>query len=74
MLLDKQRIADSNSKALAAHQRKFNFIAEGIPDVEAIIKKLMDFQVAIPSWALGTGGTRFGRFPGAGEPGSLRKN
>ena len=26
------------------------------------------FAVAVPSWALGTGGTRFGRFPGAGEP------
>ena len=73
MLLDKQLIADCNSKALAAHQRKFNFAAETIGNVEDIIKKLMDFQVAIPSWALGTGGTRFGRFPGAGEPRSLEE-
>lgn len=73
MLLDKQLIADSNSKALAAHQRKFNFAAETIGNVEDIIKKLMAFQVAIPSWALGTGGTRFGRFPGAGEPRSLEE-
>jgi len=27
--------------------------------------------VAIPSWAIGTGGTRFGRFPGGGEPHNL---
>jgi L-rhamnose isomerase/sugar isomerase len=73
MLLDKQLIADSNIKAIAAHQRKFNFAAENIGNVEDIIKKLMDFQVAIPSWALGTGGTRFGRFPGAGEPRSLEE-
>ncbi len=33
----------------------------------------MDFQVAIPSWALGTGGTRFGRFSGGGEPRSLEE-
>ena len=33
----------------------------------------MDFQVAIPSWALGTGGTRFGRFPSGGEPRSLEE-
>ena len=33
----------------------------------------MDFNVAIPSWALGTGGTRFGRFSGAGEPGNLEE-
>jgi L-rhamnose isomerase/sugar isomerase len=37
------------------------------------LKKLTDFQVAIPSWALGTGGTRFGRFPAGGEPRSLEE-
>ncbi len=73
MLLDKQLIADANKSLLATHERKFNFIAEDIPGVENIIQKLTDFQVAIPSWALGTGGTRFGRFPGAGEPGSLEE-
>jgi L-rhamnose isomerase/sugar isomerase len=26
------------------------------------------FSAAAPSWAVGTGGTRFGRFPGGGEP------
>jgi L-rhamnose isomerase/sugar isomerase len=26
----------------------------------------VEFQVAIPSWALGTGGTRFGRLPAGG--------
>ncbi len=26
------------------------------------------FAVAIPSWGVGTGGTRFARFPGVGEP------
>ena len=26
------------------------------------------FGVAIPSWGVGTGGTRFARFPGVGEP------
>ncbi len=73
MLLNKQLIADANKSLLAAQERKFNFIAEDIPGVEDIIEKLTEFQVAIPSWALGTGGTRFGRFPGAGEPGSLEE-
>ena len=36
-------------------------------------KNLIDFQIAIPSWALGTGGTRFGRFPGGGEPRNLEE-
>jgi L-rhamnose isomerase / sugar isomerase len=32
------------------------------------VERVRAFEVAIPSWALGTGGTRFGRFPGPGEP------
>jgi L-rhamnose isomerase/sugar isomerase len=36
-----------------------------IDDVRA---RLSAFGVAIPSWGVGTGGTRFGRFPGQGEP------
>ena len=35
---------------------------------EATIDSTRAFAVALPSWALGTGGTRFGRFPGRGEP------
>ena len=33
-----------------------------------MIDALVDFSVAAPSWAVGTGGTRFGRFPLGGEP------
>ena len=28
----------------------------------------MTFRVAVPSWGVGTGGTRFARFPIGGEP------
>jgi len=37
-------------------------------EIEAIIDKVRGLKVAIPSWGVGTGGTRFARFPGAGEP------
>jgi len=37
-------------------------------DIEDLVAKAQSFRVAIPSWGLGTGGTRFARFPGAGEP------
>ena len=37
-------------------------------DISAITQQAVDFAVAIPSWGVGTGGTRFARFPGAGEP------
>ena len=37
-------------------------------DIDAIRDKIAAFHVAIPSWGVGTGGTRFARFPGDGEP------
>ncbi|MCW3089349.1 MAG: sugar isomerase [Ferruginibacter sp.] len=73
MLLDKRLIEESNNHHLAAHKRSYEYIAGGIPDLETVIQKLVAFQVAIPSWALGTGGTRFGRFSGGGEPGNLEQ-
>ena len=73
MRIDKKLIEKHNDKNLAKHKQRFSFISSEVDNVEAIIKKLIEFQVAIPSWALGTGGTRFGRFPGPGEPGSLEQ-
>lgn len=40
-------------------------------DIEALTTRAMGFGVAIPSWGTGTGGTRFARFPGAGEPAGI---
>ncbi|MFI4944559.1 MAG: sugar isomerase, partial [Burkholderiales bacterium] len=37
-------------------------------DIERITERAMAFRVAVPSWGLGTGGTRFARFAGPGEP------
>ena len=73
MLLSKHLIEQSNNTLLTAHQRKFEYAAADINNVNTILQKLIDFQVAIPSWALGTGGTRFGRFSGGGEPGTLEQ-
>ncbi|MBJ6988157.1 MULTISPECIES: L-rhamnose catabolism isomerase [unclassified Devosia] len=36
--------------------------------IDAIKSKVAAFSVAVPSWGVGTGGTRFARFPGKGEP------
>ena len=71
-------IIQSHNKTLEAdHQFKLAYISEllerrGI-DAQSIIDKIKAFQVAIPSWALGTGGTRFGRFPNGGEPRNLEE-
>ena len=73
MKIEKYKIEDHNNDVLKEHQRKFDFIAADIKNVDALLQKLVDFQVAIPSWALGTGGTRFGRFGAGGEPRNLEE-
>jgi len=73
MQLTKKAIEEHNQKYLADHKKNFDFVAAGVSDLQKIVEKLKTFQIAIPSWALGTGGTRFGRFPGGGEPRSLEE-
>ncbi|MGZ3765872.1 MAG: sugar isomerase [Mucilaginibacter sp.] len=73
MQIEQHRIEEHNHHHKTEHQRNFDFIGDGIPGVNKIIQKLVDFQIAIPSWALGTGGTRFGRFSGGGEPRNLEE-
>lgn len=73
MLLEKYKIDDHNHQLSADHKRQFEFISGSIPNIGDVLQKLQDFQIAIPSWALGTGGTRFGRFSGGGEPGNLEE-
>ncbi|MEJ7678602.1 MAG: TIM barrel protein [Segetibacter sp.] len=73
MLIEKYKIDEFNQNSLDEHQKGFEFLASSVPKVEDVLQKLIDFQIAIPSWALGTGGTRFGRFPGGGEPRSLEE-
>ena len=73
MKLTDSLIAEHNQRSIDLHRSKFNFLKSQIPQFESIISKLIDFQIAIPSWALGNGGTRFGRFPGGGEPRNLEE-
>ncbi len=73
MNLEPDKIADFNQSQLESHKRKLSYWTQEVATAEPVIQKLMDFQIAIPSWALGTGGTRFGRFPGGGEPRSLEE-
>jgi L-rhamnose isomerase/sugar isomerase len=75
MRIDKNQLDDVNRKDIIEHNEHFDFLANKLAkngkNVDAIIKKIEEFQIAIPSWALGAGGTRFGRFGFQGEPSSL---
>ena len=73
MNIEKYKIDEYNHQAQKEHQHKLDFIKEEISNADNILQKLTDFQIAIPSWALGTGGTRFGRFGGGGEPRNLEE-
>ncbi len=37
-------------------------------DIAGMTRRAESFAVAVPTWGVGTGGTRFARFPGPGEP------
>jgi L-rhamnose isomerase / sugar isomerase len=73
MQIEKHKIAIHNDSLNKKHESKLAFTKSEIENAEAIIKQLIDFQIAIPSWALGTGGTRFGRFASGGEPRNLEE-
>lgn len=73
MILSKEQVEKNNKGNWSIHKKKYEFISGEIDNAEEVLKKLTAFQIAIPSWALGTGGTRFGRFGGGGEPRSLEE-
>src|ERR1700755_2077062 len=73
MKIEKYKIDELNNEAISKHQRSFEYVAADVANLDSVLKKLGAFNVAIPSWALGAGGTRFGRFSGGGEPRSLEE-
>jgi len=64
-----------NEPALRQHERDLAALAERIDRrgqaVERVIQSVRRLEVAVPSWAFGSGGTRFGRFPTVDEPRNL---
>lgn len=68
--ITRDQLETANNALAATHQRDMDYWRRKMPHpaLEMLLTRLEAFSVAIPSWALGTGGTRFGRFPGPGEP------
>jgi len=73
MQIEKYTLDEFNHQLSEKHGRQFENVAADIKNIDGVLKKLGVFNIAIPSWALGTGGTRFGRFSGGGEPRSLEE-
>jgi len=72
MRITADQIAGIEADLVADHERDLVAVRERLEragvDVDAVVAEVARFSVAAPSWAVGTGGTRFGRFPRGGEP------
>ncbi|HSF55133.1 MAG TPA: TIM barrel protein [Algoriphagus sp.] len=59
------------------HQKSLSLLSDQLGSkglsIDSLVSKISSFQIAVPSWALGAGGTRFGRFSIGGEPRNLEE-
>ena len=65
-------IAAENAKREADLRADYDALGDHLArrgvDIATVKAKVAAYGVAVPSWGVGTGGTRFARFPGMGEP------
>ncbi len=70
--LDGERIAAENQRRLKWVEEDYDHLGRQLArrgvDIGKVTERAAGFQVSVPSWGLGTGGTRFARYPGLGEP------
>ena len=70
--VDKEIINNHNLKLISDLNSDFDHLRKKLErnklNINDIKNKIKNFQVAVPTWGVGTGGTRFARFPGIGEP------
>ena len=70
--IDAAFIQRANAAGTAPLEEDYDHLARQLArrgvDAETLVERAMAFTVAVPSWGLGSGGTRFARFPIAGEP------
>jgi len=71
-LIDAGLVQDQNAKLEANLQADYDALGGVLSrrglDIDKLTALAQTFEVAVPSWGAGTGGTRFARFPGRGEP------
>src|SRR5262249_54169993 len=65
-------VAQENAKCLDALRADYDHLGRQLArravDIEDMTERARRFKVAVPSWGVATGGTRFALFPGPGEP------
>ena len=70
--IDDGFIAEQNSKTRKWLDEDYEHLARVLQrrniNIDTLVERCQAFRVAVPSWGVGTGGTRFARFAGLGEP------
>ncbi|GLV26923.1 L-rhamnose catabolism isomerase [Sphingobium sp. Cam5-1] len=70
-------IAEANARDTQALEEDYAALGRKLSrtgiDIEAIKDRVAGFSVAVPSWGAGRGGTRFAKFPIAGEPTNIHE-
>ena len=71
-MISQATVEAENESRLTALRRDYDSLGERLDRrgvaIDEIRRKVAAYGVAVPSWGVGTGGTRFARFPGNGEP------
>lgn len=75
--LSADQIATLNAPQMSALQDDYDSLGRKLSrtgiDIDAVKAKIAGFSVAVPSWGAGRGGTRFAKFPIAGEPTNIHE-
>jgi len=75
--LSADHIASLNAPAMAALEDDYASLGRQLSrrgiDIDAVKTRVAGFTVAVPSWGAGRGGTRFAKFPIAGEPTNIHE-
>lgn len=71
-MIDSALIAECNQVHQTSLEEDYQALGRQLArrgvNIEEVTEAARRFSVALPSWGVGTGGTRFARFPGSGEP------
>ncbi len=74
-MIDERTLAAANEADEKRLRAEYDALAEQLDrrgiDIASVKDKVAAYGIAVPSWGVGTGGTRFARFPGSGEPASI---
>jgi L-rhamnose isomerase/sugar isomerase len=75
--LSEELIAEANAREQAALDEDYVALGRKLERtgiaIDAIKDRVAGFSVAVPSWGAGRGGTRFAKFPIAGEPTNIHE-